>query len=619
LKARSVQRGLIIGALGVVYGDIGTSPLYALREAFHTGHIAITPSNVYGILSLILWALIIVISIKYLGFILRADNRGEGGMLALTSLISTAPETGLRRVLLLLGMFGTALLYGDGMITPSISVLSAVEGLKTITPVFVPYIRPITIVILVVLFAFQSHGTEKVGRIFGPVMVLWFVTIAVLGLHSIIQTPAVLAAINPIHAVHFFLENRFTGYFVLGAVFLVITGGEALYADMGHFGREPIRRAWFAIVLPALLLNYFGQGALLLRNPAGVEHPFFHLAPEWAELPLVILATMATVIASQALISGAFSITMQAVQLGIAPRVLIEHTSPHERGQIYVPLVNWGLMLACIGLVLGFQSSSNLAAAYGVGVTTDMVITTVLFFVVVRERWRWSLPAAIALAGFFFLIDVAFWGATLIKIPHGGWFPLVVAAIIFTLFSTWKRGRMILAERLERHSRSLPDFAREVATSKPVRVPGTAVFMFRNLKAVPPALVQNLRHNKVLHERNAIVCVHTADTPHAHGPESVEVSHPADDLYTITIHTGFMDEPDVPAALLLAKEKGFPYEPEATTYILGRENLIASKIPGMAIWREKLFAWMSRNARSAPMYFRIPPERVVELGTQIEL
>jgi KUP system potassium uptake protein len=602
-----------------VYGDIGTSPLYALREAFHTGHIAITPSNVYGILSLILWALIIVISIKYLGFILRADNRGEGGMLALTSLISTAPETGLRRVLLLLGMFGTALLYGDGMITPSISVLSAVEGLKTITPVFVPYIRPITVVILVVLFAFQSHGTEKVGRIFGPVMVLWFVTIAVLGLHSIIQTPAVLAAINPIHAVHFFLENRFTGYFVLGAVFLVITGGEALYADMGHFGREPIRRAWFAIVLPALLLNYFGQGALLLRNPAEVEHPFFHLAPEWAELPLVILATMATVIASQALISGAFSITMQAVQLGIAPRVLIEHTSPHERGQIYVPLVNWGLMLACIGLVLGFQSSSNLAAAYGVGVTTDMVITTVLFFVVVRERWRWSLPAAIALAGFFFLIDVAFWGATLIKIPHGGWFPLVVAAIIFTLFSTWKRGRMILAERLERHSRSLPDFAREVATSKPVRVPGTAVFMFRNLKAVPPALVQNLLHNKVLHERNAIVCVHTADTPHAHGPESVEVSHPADDLYTITIHTGFMDEPDVPAALLLAKEKGFPYEPEATTYILGRENLIASKIPGMAIWREKLFAWMSRNARSAPMYFRIPPERVVELGTQIEL
>lgn len=619
MKARSVQRGLILGALGVVYGDIGTSPLYALREAFHHGHIPITSSNVYGILSLILWSLIVVISIKYLVFILRADNRGEGGMLALTALINVGQETHSRRILILLGMFGTALLYGDGMITPSISVLSAVEGLNIITPVFQSYIKPITVVILVLLFAGQSHGTEKVGKIFGPIMVVWFLTIGVLGLHSIILTPAVLGAINPVHALQFFLDNRFTGYFVLGSVFLVITGGEALYADMGHFGREPIRRAWFAIVLPALLLNYFGQGALLLRNPAEVEHPFFHLAPQWAELPLVILATVATVIASQALITGAFSITMQAVQMGFAPRVLIEHTSPHERGQIYVPLVNWALMLACIGLVMGFGSSSNLAAAYGVGVTSVMVITSILFYVIVHERWKWSAFSALLVAGVFLLIDLAFWGATLIKIPHGGWFPLVVAAIIFTLFSTWKRGRIILAERLERHSRSLPDFAREVAASKPVRVSGTAVFMFRNLKAVPPALVQNLRHNKVLHERNVIVCVQTADTPHVHGPESVEVSQPAVNLYTITIHTGFMDEPDVPAALLLAKEKGFPYEPEATTYFLGRENLIPTKIPGMAIWREKLFAWMSRNARSAPMYFRIPPERVVELGTQIEL
>jgi KUP system potassium uptake protein len=522
-------------------------------------------------------------------------------------------------MLLLLGMFGTALLYGDGMITPSISVLSAVEGLKTITPVFQPYIRPITVVILVLLFAGQSHGTAKVGKIFGPVMVLWFGTIAVLGLHSVIETPAVLAAINPAHAVQFFLENRFTGYFVLGAVFLVITGGEALYADMGHFGREPIRRAWFAVVLPALLLNYFGQGALLLRNPAEVEHPFFHLAPTWAQLPLVVLATMATVIASQALITGAFSITMQAVQLGFAPRVLIAHTSPHERGQIYVPLVNWGLMLACIGLVLGFQSSSNLAAAYGVGVTTDMVITTILFFVVVRERWRWSLGGAMALAGFFFLIDVAFWGATLIKIPHGGWFPLVIAAGIFTLFSTWKRGRMLLAERLEQHSRPLTEFIKEVATRKPVRVPGTAVFMFRNLKAVPPALLQNLRHNKVLHERNAIVCVQTLDTPHVSDEDRVRVYKPTENLYSITIYTGFMDEPDIPKSLYLASEQGFPCDPENTTYFLGRENLIPTSMPGMAIWREKLFAWMSRNARSAPMYFRIPPERVVELGTQIEL
>ena len=612
--------GLILAALGVVYGDIGTSPLYALRESFHTSHLPLTSTNVLGVLSLIFWALIIVISIKYLLFILRADNRGEGGMLALSALVNPrAPSTRRLWLLLMLGLFGTALLYGDGMITPAISVLSAIEGLKIVTPVFEPYVLPITVAILIGLFAAQSHGTAAVGRIFGPVMLLWFFVIAALGVRSIVGEPAVLAAVNPMHAVHFFLHNGWAGFFVLGSVFLVITGGEALYADMGHFGRAPIRAAWFGLVLPALVLNYFGQGALLLRDPSAVESPFYRLAPEWGLLPLVVLATCATVIASQALISGAFSITMQAVQLGYAPRVFIEHTSSHQRGQIYVPLVNWGLMFACIGLVIGFRSSSNLAAAYGVGVTTDMVITTMLFFFVIRKRWKWSLPVALLFAAVYLFIDLAFWGANIVKVPHGGWFPLVVALLIFTLFSTWRTGRRILSDRLEQHSRPLREFIQDIARTNPPRVPGTAVFMFRNLNAVPPALLQNLRHNQVLHERVVILCVQTAEIAHVPPSDRVELNRPGDNLYTIQINYGFTDEPNIPEALRLAAEKGLPYDPERTTFFLGRENLIASHVPGMAIWRERLFAWMSRNARSAPMFFQIPPERAVELGTQIEL
>lgn len=621
MKPRSgLQFSLILGALGVVYGDIGTSPLYAFRESFHASHVDLSRENVLGVLSLILWALIIIISIKYLLFILRADNRGEGGMLALSALVNPRnPSTRRLWFLLMLGLFGTALLYGDGMITPAISVLSAVEGLKIVTPALEHYVQPITIVILVMLFAAQSHGTAAVGRIFGPVMLVWFIVLAVLGVRSIVAEPTVLAAVNPVYGILFFVHNGWSGYLVLGAVFLVVTGGEALYADMGHFGRAPIRAAWFGLVFPALVLNYFGQGALLLRDPTAVENPFFRLAPEWAELPLVGLATCATVIASQALISGAFSITMQAVQLGIAPRMFIEHTSAHHRGQIYVPLVNWGLMVCCIGLVIGFGTSSRLAAAYGVGVTTDMVITTILFFVVVLKRWKWPGVVAIAFASFYLFIDLAFWGANIVKVPHGGWFPLVVALLVFSLFSTWRMGRKILAERMEQHSQPLQQFLAEIAVTRPHRVKGTAVFMFRNLNAVPPALIKNLHHNQVLHEQNVILCVQTADVAHVPDSERIDLKHPGDSLYTVQVNYGFMDEPDVPEALEQAAAKGLPYDPKTTTFFLGRENLIATHMPGMALWRENVFAWMSRNTRSAPMYFHIPPDRVVEFGTQIEL
>jgi KUP system potassium uptake protein len=612
--------GLVLGALGVVYGDIGTSPLYALRESFHTSHLPLTPLNVLGVLSLIFWALIVVISIKYLMFILRADNHGEGGMLALSALVNPqAPSNRRTWFLLMLGLFGTALLYGDGMITPAISVLSAIEGLTIVTPVFHAYVQPITIVILIVLFAAQSRGTGAVGRIFGPVMLVWFLVMAALGLRSVLAYPAVLAALSPVHAVNFFLHNGWVGYFILGAVFLVITGGEALYADLGHFGRSPIRAAWFSLVLPALVLNYFGQGALLLRDPSAVHNPFFRLAPTWALIPLVALATCATVIASQALISGAFSITMQAVQLGYAPRVFIEHTSAHHRGQIYVPLVNWGLMLSCIGLVLGFRTSSNLAAAYGVGVTTDMVITTMLFLIVIRTRWKWSAVAALLFGTVYAIVDLGFWGANIVKVPHGGWFPLVVALCVFTLFTTWRTGRRILSDRLEKHSCPLDAFLEEVAQTRPHRVPGAAVFMFRNLKAAPPALLQNLRHNHVLHECNVILCVQTSEDAHVPASERIHLQQRSDHLYTIQVNFGFTDEPDVPEALRLAAEKGLPYDIETTTFFLGRENLIATHLPGMAMWRERLFAWMARNARSAPMFFHIPPDRSIEIGTQIEL
>jgi KUP system potassium uptake protein len=624
---RAAPRGkylllLSFTALGIVYGDIGTSPLYAVRESFHLAHgLPANQENVLGVLSLIFWSLILVISVKYLGFILRADNHGEGGILALAALCT---PMGIRQRtkrwgLVMLGLFGTALLYGDGAITPAISVLSAVEGLELATPLFQPYIIPITIGILVALFLYQHHGTARVGSVFGPITLLWFVTIAALGAWQMLAEPRVLAAVNPEHAIEFFLQNGWQAFAVLGSVFLVVTGGEALYADMGHFGKRPIRVAWFALVLPALLLNYFGQGALLIRDPTAVANPFYRMVPAWGLLPVIVLATAATVIASQALISGAFSLTMQATQLGYLPRVEIEHTSARQFGQIYIPGVNWLLMLACIGLVVGFGSSSKLAAAYGIAVTTTMVITTLLFFVVARERWRWGWPRVLVVTGLFLVIDLAFWTANILKIPHGGWFPLVIGAVIFGLMATWKRGRIILQDRLSEVVLPLELFLQDVVRNCPPRVPGTAVFMYSDPNSVSPALLHNMKHNKVLHERVVFLVVETENVPHIEAEERARVEDLQSGFYRVTLRYGFMEEPNVPEALSRLQSYGLEFKHLETTYFLGRETLIPSAKPGMAIWRERIFSVMHRNARPATSFFCLPPNRVVELGAQIEL
>jgi KUP system potassium uptake protein len=612
---------LALTALGVVYGDVGTSPLYTMREAFRAqGGIARTPANVLGILSLITWALIVVISIKYLVFVMRADNRGEGGMIALTALVvPRRATTGSAGILVLLGLFGASLLYGDSMITPAISVLSAVEGLEVATPFFSPYVIPITVAILVGLFSIQSRGTAGIGRVFGPVTLLWFVVLAALGVAEIARFPGVLAAFSPLYAVEFFARNGMAGFLVLGSVFLAVTGGEALYADMGHFGKGPIRLAWFTVVLPSLLLNYYGQGALIINRPSGAEHPFFMLAPAWATYPLVALATVATVIASQAVISGAFSLTRQAVQLGYLPRLHIEHTSAREIGQIYIPGVNWLLMLACIGLVVGFAESTRLANAYGVAVTTDMVFTTLLFTAVARTRWHWPWWKAGALAAAFLVVDLAFWGANLEKIPHGGWFPLVVAAVIFTLMTTWKKGRQILSERMHASTLPLELFLGDLERNAPTRVPGTAVFMYGNAQGTPPALLHNLVHNKVLHERVVLLTVDVQEIPVVAEEERVEVKAKGHGVYRVTVRYGFTEDPDIPAALARVSEPGLNLAPMQVSYFLGRETLIPSSRPGMAMWREHLFSVMSRNARTATSFFGLPPNRVVELGAQIEL
>ena len=613
---------LSLTALGIVYGDIGTSPLYAMRECFHGPHaISATPDNIFGVLSLIFWALIIIISIKYCIFVLRADNRGEGGILALTALATPIKIVSKKEswVLVVIGIFGAALLYGDGIITPAISVLGAIEGLNVATPVFASYVVPITVVIIVGLFIIQSRGTAKVGRLFGPVMLVWFVVIAGLGIVQIMRHPSVVAAFNPIHGVNFFVREGWHGFLVLGTVFLVVTGGEALYADMGHFGKRPIRLVWYTVVLPALLLNYLGQGALLIENPALAENPFYRLAPEWALYPLIVLATCAAIIASQALISGAYSLTMQAIQLGFMPRLKIEHTSSTEMGQIYIPALNWALMLGCIAIVVGFGSSSNLAAAYGVAVTATMVITTILLGVVERRKWGWSLPLVLALSGFFLVIDVAFFGANVIKIPHGGWFPLVVGALIFLLMTTWKKGRRILAARLLSRAHPIEDFLRDISKNPPARVPGTAVFMNGTAAGTPPALMHNLEHNKVLHERVVLLTVKTKQAPYVEPEGRVTVEPLGHEFYRMIINYGFMEDPDIPKVL---EELGPPhptFDRMDTTYFLGRETVMAGKTPDMMVWREKLFALMSRNASSATAYFCLPPNRVVELGSQVEI
>ena len=613
---------LTIGAIGVVYGDIGTSPLYALRECFHGAH-AIDPSrdNVLGVLSLIFWALTLLISIKYLVFVMRANNKGEGGVLALIALVSQHPSAKRRsRVLFIaLGLFGSALLYGDGMITPAISVLGAVEGLNIVTHLFEPYIVPVTVVILLGLFLLQSRGTKTVGTLFGPIMVIWFITIAVMGIPWIARAPEVFKAFNPVLGIEFLFENGWLGFVVLGSVFLVVTGGEALYADMGHFGPKPIRVAWFTLVFPSLIINYLGQGALLLTDPTAASAPFFLMAPSWALIPLVGLATCAAVIASQALISGAFSLTRQAIQLGYCPRLVIEHTSATEHGQIYLPQVNWALMLATIGLVLGFRTSSNLAAAYGIAVGATMAITTMLTYLVARGSWGIGRLQAGSLAIFFLVIEFGLFGANLPKIPRGGWFPLVVAGIVYIALTTWKQGRALLWLRLSQRIYPFDRFMKDIADVPPYRVPGTAIFMTSNLQGTPPTLLHNLEHNRVLHERVILLTVTTRDVPYVSDLERAELEPLGQGFYRLALRYGFMQEPDVPAALLAQATPDFPIDLDRTTFFLGIETLIEPKEPGMPRWRERLFMFMSRNAVRATSFFKIPPTRVVEIGIQVEL
>lgn len=612
-----------VAALGIVFGDIGTSPLYALRESFlgHEG-LEVNEANVLGILSLIFWALVIVISIKYLALVMRADNGGEGGILALTALIAPGRNGAAGRrhgVLILMGLFGTAILYGDGMITPAISVLSAVEGVHVATPALEHYVVPTAALILVGLFMLQRRGTARIGSVFGPVMLLWFIVLAVLGFAQLAQEPSVLAALNPGHAASFFVRNAGLGFLALGSVFLVVTGGEALYADMGHFGKRPIQIGWFALVLPALLLNYFGQGALLLTDPGAIDNPFYRMAPSWALYPMVVLATVATVVASQALISGAFSLTRQAVQLGYLPRVRIEHTSAQEIGQIYIPSVNYALMVACVGLVFGFRSSGNLAAAYGVAVTATMVITTVLFYAVARSRWHWRLPVAVAVVSCLMVVDLSFFGANLFKIPAGGWFPLVVGLVVFTGLTTWKRGRQLIGARLRRGQLPIERFIASIAARPPQRVPGTAVYMFPEPGPTPPALLANLRHNEILHERIVLLSVQFADVPRVSAARRSTVHDLGDGFHQVVLLFGFQDKPDVPHALESIVARTFGFDPGDAKYFLARENVIPTKQPGMAMWRERLYSLLHRNATSAARFFELPARDVIEIGIQVEI
>ncbi len=603
-----------------MYGDIGTSPLYAMRECFFGSHaVPPTQANVLGVLSLIIYSLVLVISVKYVAIVLRADNQGEGGILALTALLPKRDaNTRVGWVLILLGIFGAALLYGDGMITPAITVLGAMEGLKVATPLLDPYVVPAAVAILVGVFAIQRHGTHRVGRLFGPVMVLWFVVLAVLGIMWTVRQPVVLTAFDPRHAIAFFAEHGLHGFAVLGAVFLVVTGGEALYADMGHFGKRPIRLAWFALVLPSLLLNYFGQGALLLTDASAAPQPFFLLAPSWALFPLVALSTAAAIIASQALISGAFSLTRQAVQLGYCPRLQINHTSSREMGQVYVPAVNWALMVCTIAIVIGFGSSAALAAAYGIAVTLTMIITAILLHVVMVERWKWPKAIAYGVTSIFLAIDLSFFGANVLKILHGGWLPLVIGAVLFTLMTTWKTGRQVVADRIADRAIPIEDFMMAIGRVPPARVPGTAVFMTAQPKGTPPALAHNLQYNKVLHDRVVTLTVRTEPVPHVAPEDRAAVRYLGEGISDVSLRYGFMEDPDVPQGLRDALHKGLVVDDDLT-YFLGRETLLVTRRPGMALWRERLFVLMSRNAVRAVAFFRLPPERVVELGIQLEL
>jgi len=614
---------LSLAALGVVFGDIGTSPIYAIRECFHGEYgIEVSHVNVMGILSLMFWALVMIVGLKYLTFVFRAGNRGEGGVIALTALIrgKNEPSGGSRRMgVVALGLFAACLLYGDGMITPAISVLSAVEGVGMITPVFDPYVIPITMAILAGLFLIQRHGTDRVGGLFGPVILVWLCFLAVVGAVKVIGTPEVLMAVIPWYAVHFLIMNRLHGFLVLGAVFLVVTGTEALYADMGHFGTRPIRLTWFVIVFPSLLLNYFGQGALLLGSPEASAHPFYAMVPSWALAPAVLLATLATIIASQAVISGAFSLTRQAIQLGYLPRMNIRHTSATQMGQIYVAPVNWMLMICTVALVAGFQSSSKLAAAYGVAVTSTMIITTTLFFFVMRNRWHWPKVWAAPLAGLFLLVDVPFFGANISKILHGAWFPLVVGAAIFTVMLTWAKGRRILALKIREVTPPLHQFIVDLATDPPNKINGDAVFLTARQEAVPVALAKNVRHNKVLHGRTILLHFMGEDVPRVPNLEKIQTEKLGGGFHRIVARYGFMEDPQLESVLSLAREQGLDLKPEATSFIIGRESLVFAEKPVMTRWRAGLFVFLSRNAADATSFFSLPADRVIEVGVRLAI
>ena len=607
---------LTIAAIGVVFGDIGTSPLYTMREAFSPRYgLAATADNVLGVLSLIFWALIIVVTAKYVFFMMRANNRGEGGMMALLALVLRATKRGSakRFLLISLGLFGAAMFYGDGIITPAISVISAVEGLEVAAPALKPFVIPLTIVIVILLFLFQQRGTASVGAVFGPVTVVWFAVLGLLGAASIVQNPGIFAALSPHYAVQFFVHNQFAAFLAMGAVVLAITGTEGIYTDMGHFGKKPIRIAWSLWVLPALLLNYFGQGALILRDPAALEHPFYKLAPGWALYPLIGLATLATVIASQAVISGTYSLTRQAIQLGYCPRMDIFHTSESEIGQIYMPWINWSLLAAVILLILGFGSSSNLASAYGVAVTGMMAIDTILAFVVVTTLWKWSKWIAVPLALIFLCIDLTFFSANSVKLVSGGWFPILIAMILFILFTTWYRGRQVLMRQLAPGAIAIEPFVQSITQHPPTRVPGTAVFLTTATEGVPHALLHNLNHNKVLHERILLLTVLTEEVPHVPDSERIEVTQLAGEFYRVVVRYGFKDQPDVPAALALGKTQGLEINMMETSFFLSRQTLVPKLGKDMALWREKIFAWMLRNSASAMDFFKLPTnERALE-------
>ena len=611
---------LTLGAIGVVFGDIGTSPLYAFRETFASEHhmLPVDRIHVLGVISLIFWSMMLVVTVKYVTILMRADNKGEGGSLALLALISRSGEVRWTKGIVLLGVFACALFYGDSMITPAISVLSAVEGLTVVETRLAPLVVPLAVTILVGLFLIQKRGTAQVGALFGPVITVYFLTLTILGGISIANDPSVLLALNPYYAVQFFLTDKLLAFLALGSVVLAVTGSEALYADMGHFGRRPIRTGWIYFVLPALMINYLGQGALLISQPSAIHNPFYLLAPEWFRLPLVVIATMATIIASQAVISGAFSVTQQAIQLGFIPRLRITHTSASAFGQIYIPSINWALMVMVILLVMTFQTSSNLAAAYGIAVTGAMLIDTCLLAVVLFALWRWNRIFAALLISVFFLVDFAYFAANLTKVPDGGWFPLLIGLVAFTMLTTWARGRKLMIERLREAAMPVSVFVKSAVNSA-TRVPGTAVFMTSAPEGVPHALLHNLKHNKVLHERVILLTVKIDDVPYVDGRERTAMEDLGQGFYRLVVRYGFMEDPDVPAALGQTIGCGPAFKMMDTSFFLARQTLLPSSRPGMAIWREKLFAWMLRNAESAMEFFKLPTNRVVELGSQVEI